>query len=137
MLRPESKARARAVQLLYAWEVQARPSIELVADRLTKAHRAQGRAWDHAQALASAVAHRVDELDREIAEAAEHWRLPRMGLVERNILRLSVHELLTTDTPAPVVISEALRLTRWFGGSKAPPFVNGVLDALARKHGRL
>jgi len=56
---------------------------------------------------------------------------------ERNILRLAIYELTATDLPAAIVISEALRLARWFASSKAPPLINGVLDPVARRLGRL
>lgn len=137
MLRPESKARARALQLLYAWELRDRPPIVDLADRLVPLCRGQGKELPAAEALARAVADEVTRLDDEIEQAAAHWRLPRMGVVERNILRLGMHELISSDTPAPVIISEALRLAHWFAGGKAPAFINGVLDALARRHGRL
>jgi N utilization substance protein B len=87
--------------------------------------------------LADAVASDAERLDAEIETAVEAWRLSRLGTVEHNILRLALHELLAQNTPPRVVIDEAVRLAHWFAGLKAPAFVNGVLDALARRHGRL
>lgn len=136
VLRRETKVRARALQLLYAWELQHRPSVETVVEGL----QSQGRRLPEGEAavrLVESVAARVDNLDDDIAAAAENWRLSRIGMVERNILRLGLHELLETDVPAKVVIDEGVRLAQWFAGEKAPGFVNGVLDALARRHGRL
>ncbi len=136
VLRRETKVRARALQLLYAWELQQRPSVETVADGL----QSQGRQMPEGEAavrLVERVAARVENLDDDIAAAAENWRLSRIGIIERNILRLGLHELLETDVPAKVVIDEGVRLAQWFAGEKAPGFVNGVLDALARRHGRL
>ena len=94
----------------------------------------EGRA---AASLAQSVAVHADDLDEEIGAAAEKWRVSRMGVVERNILRLGLHELLENDVPPRVVIDESVRLAKWFAGEKSPGFVNGVLDALARRHGRL
>lgn len=136
VLRRETKVRARALQLLYAWELQHRPSVATVVKGL----QSQGRQLPEGEAavrLVESVAARVDNLDDDIAAAAENWRLSRIGMVERNILRLGLHELLETDVPAKVVIDEGVRLAQWFAGEKAPGFVNGVLDALARRHGRL
>ena len=136
VLRRETKVRARALQLLYAWELQHRPSIEALADGL----QSRGREIPEGEAavrLVQGVAARVENLDDEIAAATEKWRLSRIGLIERNILRLGLHELLETDVPAKVAIDEGVRLAQWFAGEKAPGFVNGVLDALARRHGRL
>jgi len=90
-----------------------------------------------AETLATAVVGDLERLDGEIAETADRWRLERIGVVERNILRLALHELQIDSAPARVVIDEAMRLARWFAGPKAPPFINGVLDTLARRHGRL
>jgi N utilization substance protein B len=137
MLRPESRVRARALQLLYAWDLQNRPPMRDVAYRLLGVHGARGPAWDEAEALATAVAARAAALDEPIAAVVERWRPERIGIVERNILRLGLHELERGETPSRVVIDEALRLAHWFAGSKAPAFVNGVLDALARQRGRL
>lgn len=139
MLRPESRARARALQILYAWDLQGHPPIARVAEQLLQLRRGRGgvREWEGAEALAAGVAKNTDALDGEIAEAAAHWRLSRLGVVERNILRIGLYELEREQPPAPVVISEALRLTHWFAGAKAVPFVNGVLDSLARRRGRL
>lgn len=136
MLRPESKNRARALQLLYAWELQEGPSLAEVTGRLLEVHGGRGD-WIKAEALAHAVTAQLAELDADIAEAAEHWRLPRMGVVERNILRIAILEMGDNLAPPKVVITEALRLTRWFTGEQAVPFVNGVLDAVARRRGLL
>ena len=136
MLRRETKVRARALQFLYAWELTNRPGVESVIERLrTGAGRLpEGGA---AASLAQRVAGQADDLDDEIGAAAEKWRISRMGVVERNILRLGLHELLENDVPPRVVIDESVRLAKWFAGEKSPGFVNGVLDALARRHGRL
>jgi len=136
VLRRETKVRARALQLLYAWELRNRPPVESVMEKLrTGAGRLpEGEA---AASLAQKVAVHADDLDEEIGAAAEKWRVSRMGVVERSILRLGLHELLENDVPPRVVIDESVRLAKWFAGEKSPGFVNGVLDALARRHGRL
>jgi len=136
VLRAETKTRARALQMLYAWELKGRPAMgavarELPPDRLRERQRAR------AERLAVAVAEQIEGLDRDIADAAANWRLERIGAVERNILRLGLHELRNPDLPAPVAIDEAVKLAHWFAGPRAPAFVNGVLDGLARRLGRL
>jgi N utilization substance protein B len=137
MLRRETRVRARALQILYAWELQDRPPVRRVADGLSQLHGRHDRVWDRAEAMAEVVAEAAARLDAEVTQDIERWRLARVGVNERNILRLAAHELLHTETPAPIVISEAVRLAHWFAGAKAAPFVNGVLDALARRVGRL
>ena len=144
MLRPESKTRARALQLLCAWELQDRAPLREVATRTMRLCRGGGpQLLDHAEALAQAVAQDVDSLDQLAADASENWRLDRLGVVERNSLRLAIREL-TDETVMPdttksakVIIDEAVRLAHWFGPTKSPGFVNGVLDRIARSQGRL
>jgi N utilization substance protein B len=121
--------------VLYAWEVQGRPPLEQVVSGLAGGGDAEP--WAPGVALASRVVSDLPRLDDVIRRTAEHWRLDRIGLVERNVLRLAASELLAGETPGPVVIDEAVRLARWYAGPKAPAFVNGVLDALARRLGRL
>jgi N utilization substance protein B len=77
------------------------------------------------------LAHR-DALDARIGEHAKNWRLARMAAVDRNVLRLAVYELEHGDTPASVILDEAVELARRFGDDPSPAFVNGVLDAVAR-----
>lgn len=136
MLRLETRVRARALQLLYAWDVSGQPPLHAVAERLYDVHRGRARDWERGEALAQAVADRAGELDDRISDDLARWRLERVGITERNILRVAVYELLTSDLPVAVIISEALRLARWFAGAKSPPLINGVLDPLARRLGR-
>lgn len=136
-LRRETRVRARALQILYAWEAAGRPLLRELAERLYAVHRGRDRDWDDGEALAQGIVDASDTLDAAIAEDLTAWRLERVGVNERNILRIAAWELLHSDTPAAVVISEALRLARWFAGAKSPPLINGVLDPLARRLGRL
>ena len=135
--RPETKARARALQLLYAWELSGRPSIERVVARLATSSGRAAEGFDRGADLAAKAIAGLPEFDRQVASATEHWRLERVGVVERNILRLALAELAEGSTPPRVVIDEAVKLAHWFAGAKAPAFVNGVLDAVARESGAL
>lgn len=71
--------------------------------------------------------------DELLSRHARRWELPRLALVDRNVLRLGVYELRKAETPYKVVISESLRLAREFSTAESPRFVNGVLDAVARE----
>jgi len=123
--------------MLYAWELQGQPSMELVSRGLPDEVNLREHDRARAERLAVAVASELSQLDHAIESAAEHWRLERIGAVEKNILRLGLHEIQRADVPAPVAIDEAVKLAHWFAGPRAPGFVNGVLDALARRLGRL
>ncbi len=137
MQRPETKSRARALQLLYAWELSGRPSIEAVVARVAVIYGRAPQGYDRGADLAAKAVAGLPEFDRRIADAAEHWRLERVGAVERNILRLALAELDEAATPSRVVIDEAVKLAHWFGGPRAPAFINGVLDAIAHETGAL
>ncbi len=137
MLRLETKSRARALQLLYAWEMQGEPAMASVATGLSRLTGPEPRILDRAEALAAEVVSRLGSLDAEAARAAEQWRMSRIAVVERNILRLGIHELQRGEVPPKVAIDEAVKLAHWFGGARAPCFVNGVLDGIARAMGRL
>ena len=137
MQRPETKARARALQLLYAWELSGHPSIENVVMRLASICGRPPQGYDRGADLAAKAIAGLPEFDARIAGATEHWRLERVGVVERNILRLALAELDEASTPSRVVIDEAVKLAHWFAGSRAPAFINGVLDAVARETGAL
>jgi N utilization substance protein B len=137
-LRPETRERARALQLLYAWDVQGRPPIGEIAQEARRLCGAQRLPiLERAEALARAVAADREALDQRAGAAAEHWRLERMAVVERNILRLGIHELSQRTTPPKVVIDEAVRLAHWFGGAQSSSFINGILDRIAHELGRL
>ncbi len=137
MLRIETKSRARALQILYAWELQGAPPIPLVVSGLARLTGPEPRVLDRAQALASEIVAEVGSLDAQVASASENWRMSRIAVVERNILRLGIHELRRGEVPPKVAIDEAVHLAHWFGDLRAPGFVNGILDGVARSLGRL
>ncbi len=136
MRRPRTRVRARALQLLYAAELKAGP-IPAAATGLVRVAGCVPRGLQEAEVLAGKVAAEREVLDDEIATAAEHWRLERLGAIERNILRLATWELRAETAPPKVIINEAVQLAHWFGGPKSPAFVNGVLDRVAHTMGSL
>lgn len=137
MLRTETKARARALQVLYALEVTGEGGLPEAITRLAALTGPDPGVYQRAEALAQSVLAERAELDRCAGDAADNWRLDRIAAVERNILRIGVHELLRGEVPPKVAIDEAVQLAHWFGGTKAPAFVNGVLDRVAHSLGRL
>jgi len=137
VLRTETKTRARALQLLYAWELHGKPPIQHVSGDVAGWSGPWKRYFDAAENKAAAVSSVASLLDDEISKAADNWRLDRIGVIERNILRLALHEMDEAEVPPRVTISEAVRLAHWFAGPRAPSFVNGVLDGIARSRGIL
>ena len=130
--------------MLCAWELQDRAPLPGVASRAGRLCRHGGpQLLEQAEGVAGAVVQDVRTLDPLAADASENWRLDRLGVVERTILRIAISEL-TDETVLPdpsksakVIIDEAVRLAHWFGPGKSPGFVNGVLDRIARSLGRL
>ncbi len=124
------QAREVALQLLFQYDINPRVTREMVAT-YARAELADAQLEAFSLALyEGALRHRA-EIDRRIAAAAENWRLPRMAVVDRNVLRLGAYELLfAPDTPPNVAIDEAIELARKFGSLDSPSFVNGVLDKL-------
>ncbi len=136
-LRPETRARARALQGLYAWEADGRPAPDRLVARLDQLVTNHPEVREPAAALFLGVAAEWERLDATIAEAVEHWRLERLAVIDLNILRIGVYELLHRRVPPKVAIDEALWLAHRFGGSQSPAFVNGVLDQIAHSLGQL
>jgi N utilization substance protein B len=114
-----------------------RPPLDTVVARVAAMYGTWTRVDERAAELARGAAAGAARFDASIARAAANWRLERVGLIERNILRLALAELEQRGTPSRVGIDEAVRLAQWFAGAKAPAFVNGVLDAAAREQGAL
>ena len=92
----------------------------------------ENAAREFASRLAAGTLAHLDALDERIRSRAEHWRIPRMAIVDRNILRLAVYEFLYEPTPRTVAINEALEIARRFSTYEATQFINGILDAIKR-----
>ena len=129
------RGREAALQLLYQWEVGQLDADQLAeaADFFWTTHPAPDGRRVFATSLVMGTTADVGTIDPLITECAANWRLSRMAVIDRLILRLAVYELVHADTPAPVVINEALELAKTFSGAQAVAFVNGVLDAVRRR----
>jgi N utilization substance protein B len=124
--------------MLYFWEVgrvdadaAPGPYWDVVAD---EGEALPDSAREFAERLSSGTVAHLAELDAAIERHAQHWRLSRMAVIDRLILRLATYELLhEPETPPGVVIDEALELARTFSEEDAVRFVNGVLDAIHKQ----
>jgi transcription antitermination protein NusB len=137
--RRESRHQAReaAVQMLYQWEIGKQSMLEVMQTYWGPGSIADAPLSDELRQFAttstSGVAATVEQLDPMIAEAAQNWRLERMAVMDRIILRLAVYEFLhQPETPARVIINEALELARTFSTDDAVRFINGMLDGIRR-----
>jgi N utilization substance protein B len=125
------------LQALYAWDVLGHRDLRGDAERLWSdlAVGAEERAV--AGPLVNTVAARQEEMDALLRDVTTNWRMDRLGAIERALLRLGVAELLLAKTPVRVTIQEAVRLGERFGSEESARFINGVLDAVARRLGRI
>jgi transcription antitermination protein NusB len=128
------KARECALQMLFAADVSGTRGDELV--RTFWSELADGEMEPGSQEFGTRLAigtlANLEEVDERIRSRAEHWRISRMALVDRNVLRLAVYEFLHEPTPRTVTINEALEIARRFSTYEATQFINGILDAIKR-----
>jgi N utilization substance protein B len=117
------EGRRQALELLYQWDLTGQP--------LASLH--EGDADSFAYALAAAVAARAGELDGRINEAADAWSAERLGVVERNVLRIGLFELERGEVPREVAIDEAVTLAKRYASEDAARLVNGILGRVARE----
>lgn len=115
--------RRAALFMLFQWDVTGK---ELGSTY-------EGDADEFAWETARAVADRAEELDRRIDEATQGWPADRLGALERNVLRIAIHELELGEVPAEVAIDEAVRLAKRYASDEAGRLVNGILGKIARE----
>ena len=135
--RVETRARARALQALYAWDLRGEKNLERVATQVWDDLAVSAAERNIAAPLVRTIASSGAQIDAELAEVTTNWRLSRLGAVERSVLRLAAAELTRGETPPRVVIQEVVRLAERYGSAQSARFVNGVVDALARRMGKL
>ena len=145
---PRHRSREVALQALYAVDIgggarssnpteatdetTVAPSAEEALEGIAENFDLPEGARAFAMELACGTAKCIVPIDELVETHAKNWRVSRMAAVDRNILRLAIYELLYTETPVSVVLDEAIKLAHHFGSDSSPPFVNGVLDAVAR-----
>jgi N utilization substance protein B len=128
------KARICALQMLFQYDI-SRPHVDQLTSSYWESFGAEAGnvAPDFPNKLALGTISHLEEIDDLIKQRAEHWRIQRMAVVDRNILRLAIYEFLhEPDTPKTVVINEALEIARRFSTFEATQFINGILDAIKR-----
>ena len=127
------KSREYALQMLFQWDI-THDNIEQITATFWDNQDEPEETRAFAEALASGAIAGVEKIDTLIVRHAENWRLDRMAVVDRNILRLAIHEFLyDADTPKVVVINEAIEIARRFGAQESPQFINGILDSVRKE----
>ncbi|HMF77131.1 MAG TPA: transcription antitermination factor NusB [Bryobacteraceae bacterium] len=134
------RSRKRALQVLFEWDMRGgEPVDRAIAHYYDTLHseetesEAQLKPDKFMEELVRGTVADAKVIDQKIEAKAQHWRLARMAVVDRNILRLAIYEMEQRVLPAPVIIDEALELARQFSGDESLSFINGVLDAIYRQ----
>ena len=118
--------------MLYQWEVGQHTPAHIIATFLD-VQRTEGMEKSFARDLFEGAVEKKEELDQQLRDYTQHWRLERMAAADRNILRLALYEMLSyPETPPAVVINEALEIARRFSTRDSVEFVNGILDAVRK-----
>jgi transcription antitermination protein NusB len=123
------KARQYALQMLFQWEIGRQEPLR-IEDGFWRIARAEKNTRVFANDLFEGVVKNFAELDAVISAHTDNWRLERLALIDRAILRLGVHELRSGKTPRKVVVNEGVELAKTFSSEDAAGFVNGVLDSV-------
>jgi N utilization substance protein B len=126
------KSREFALQTLYQWNVTQR-DVRQILDQLRVHFSPKEEGDEFAERIVLGVLEHCSQLDQVIEASSEHWRLDRMSLIDRNILRIATFELLyCSETPPKVVLNEAIDLGKRFGSDDSGSFINGILDRVQR-----
>ncbi|MDX1777432.1 MAG: transcription antitermination factor NusB [Thermodesulfobacteriota bacterium] len=132
-----SKSREIALQVLYQIDV-SNNNVEEAFNLFWHNFKPSEDLKDFSQIIVQGVYHHIEEIDAIIEHYSEHWRLKRMSIVDRNVLRSAIFELMfCADVPTKVVLNEAVELGKKFGSNKSGSFVNGILDKVAHSIDRI
>lgn len=115
------------MQMLFQWDMSQQDTSRLESN-FWKSAKGAAQTRNFANQLFEGAAHDAKELDEIIAKYSTNWRPERISAIDRAVLRLALHEMRTTDTPAKIVINEAVDLAKKFSSEEAGGFVNGILD---------
>lgn len=135
--RVETRGRARALQALYAADLRDMTQLRRIATNVFDDLAVEPGERAVASKLVAMVVERGTQLDADLADITANWRLERLGVIERSVLRLAAAEFARGETPVRVVLQEAVHLAERYGTPRSARFVNGVLDAYARRLGLL
>ena len=131
------RSRQRALQVLYQWDMTKQPVEQAISSfyltLYAEEEKSDSERDEFMEELVTGTSRMTPAIDERIIAKSENWKLDRMPVVDRNILRLAIYEMSRQETPAAVVIDEALELARQFSGEESVGFVNGILDAVHRE----
>ena len=127
------KARECALQMLFQWDV-TRDEIPKILVTFWESTEEPKSVVEFANALATGTIEHVEKIDVLIQKHADNWRLDRMAIVDRNLLRLATQEFLhDSETPKSVIINEAIEIAKRYSSQESPQFINGILDSIRKE----
>ena len=128
------KARELALQMLFQFDMAGNPPETIVAT-FEDLQKSKPNTREFAVKIFNGTVNHMTEIDDMIQQQADNWRLSRMAIVDRNIIRMSIYEFMhETDTPKLVIIDEAIEIAKKFGTQKSSQFINGILDGILKKY---
>jgi transcription antitermination protein NusB len=128
------KARELALQMLYQHDLSGN-SADAVINTFEDLQKSKANTREFATRIFRGTLDNLTRIDEMIVAQADNWRLERMAVVDRNIIRMSVYEFLhETDTPKLVIIDEAIEIAKKFGTQKSSQFINGILDGILKRY---
>jgi N utilization substance protein B len=128
------KARELALQMLYDHDVSGNPPDTIISN-FDDLQKSRPNTREFATRVFKGTVDHLGKIDEMIVAQADNWRIERMAVVDRNIIRMSIYEFLhESDTPKLVVIDEAIEIAKKFGTQKSSQFINGILDGILKRY---
>lgn len=128
------KARELALQMLYQHDLSGN-SPDAIVDTFEDLQKSKPNTREFATRIFRGTVDHLGQIDEMITAQADNWRLTRMAVVDRNIIRMSVYEFMhENDTPKLVIIDEAIEIAKKFGTQKSSQFINGILDGILKRY---
>ena len=128
------KARELALQMLFQYDISGNDP-DMIISTFEDLQKAKPNTREFAVKILHGTVENLAKIDEMIQQQADNWRLSRMAVVDRNIIRMSVYEFLhESDTPKLVIIDEAIEIAKKFGTQKSSQFINGILDGILKRY---
>jgi N utilization substance protein B len=128
------KARELALQMLYQFDLSGNGP-DIIIEMFEDLQKSKPNTREFAERVFRGTVAHIADIDGMIQAQADNWRIARMAVVDRNIIRMSIYEFLhETDTPKLVVIDEAIEIAKKFGNDKSSQFINGILDGILKRY---
>ncbi len=128
------KARELALQMLYQHDLSGNPP-DMILTTFEDLQKSKPNTREFATRIFKGTVDHLPEIDAMIVQQADNWRIERMAVVDRNIIRMSIYEFMhENDTPKLVIIDEAIEIAKKFGTQKSSQFINGILDGILKRY---